>query len=184
MGRALWLAPAVVAGVVLVASAGKAAAHVETDNGCKGSGTFREKGLFVDAEQIGDQVVTIPRSDTVDWDGSVTAPPGGYSGNIAVDLPPPFSEWVVDTWSGTSQKTSNSGARKYDLPSLVPAGVEFQLRGYHNDDNGFCNGYVNLQLDGGPFDSPATPVSLVATVATGAGLFGTIRPLFRRGGTL
>jgi hypothetical protein len=184
MSRALWLAPAAVMGLVIVASAGKAAAHVESDNGCQGSGTFREKGLAVDAEAIGDEVVTIPRSDTVDWDGSVAAPPGAYSGRIAVDLPPPFSELVVDTWKGTSENTSNSGARKYNFPKLVPAGVEFQVVGYHTDQNGYCNGYVNLQIDGGPFDSPVTPISLVATVATGAGLFGTLRPLFRRGATL
>ncbi len=144
------------------------------------SGTFRDGGLVVDATAIGDEVVVIPRSDTVDWQGSVDAPPGDYSGTIGVDLPPPFSELEIDSWSGSSENTSNAGAREYDLPSYVPAGVEFRVVGSHVDENGFCNGYVNLEIDGGPFDSPLTPVSLVLTVAAGAGLFGTLRPLFRK----
>jgi hypothetical protein len=166
--------------LVLIASVGRASAHVVTDNGCQGSGTFRATGTFVDAEAIGDQVVTIKRNDTVDWTGSVDAPPGDYNGSIAVDLPPPFGELKIDTWSGKSNNTETGGAKHYNLPSGVPAGVEFQVLGVHTDDNGYCNGYVNLQIDGGPFDSPATIVSLVATVLTGAGLFGTLRPLFRK----
>jgi len=160
--------------------AGKAAAHLDSTNGCKGSGTFREDGLFVDAETVGDDVVTIPRSDTVDWEGSVAAPPGDYSGNIAVDLPPPFGKLEIDSWSGTSDNTGNAGSREYDLPSLVPAGVEFKVIGSHTDQNGVCNGYVRMQIDGGPFDSPLTPISLVGTAGAGAGLAGVLRPLFRK----
>ena len=180
MGRARWLAPAAVMGIVLVASAGQAAAHVESDNGCQGSGTFREGGLFVDAEAVGDDLVTILRSDTVDWEGSVAAPPGAYSGSISIDLPPPLKGLEVDSWSGTSDNPGTSGTRDYDLPSWVPAGVEFQVVGLHDDDNGSCDGYVNLEIKGGPFDSPAAPISLAATVVAGAGLAGTIRPLFRK----
>ncbi len=179
MSRALWLASAAMTGVVLIASAGKAAAQLETTNGCSASGTFQDGGLSVDAAEVGDRVVTIPRSDTVDWQGSVEAPPGDYGGSIAVDLPPPFGEVQIDSWSGSSATTSNSGSRDYDLPKLVPAGVEFKVIGSHADENGVCDGYVNLQIDGGPFDSLLTPISLVATVATAAGLFGTLRPLFR-----
>ncbi|MGZ4740189.1 MAG: hypothetical protein ACXVLM_13355 [Ilumatobacteraceae bacterium] len=180
MSRARWLALGAVMGVVLIASAGKATATVNSSNGCQGSGVFRSTGLAVDAEAIGDKLVTIPRSDTVDWKGSVDAAPGAYSGSISVDLPPPFSELRLDSWRGNSQTTANSGAKKYNLPSAVPAGVEFRVIGAHVDQNGFCNGYVNLQIDGGPFDSPVTPVSLVATAASGAGLFFVIRPLLRR----
>jgi hypothetical protein len=180
MRRSRWLVSAAVMGVVVVASAGRAAAHVDTTDGCKGSGTFRQSGLAVDAADIGDQVVTIPRSDTVDWQGSVTAPPVAYSGSISVDLPPPFGALRIDSWKGNSQSTGNAGSKKYNLPKLVPAGVEFKVEGSHTDENGFCTGYVNLKIDGGPFDSPLAPVSLVATVASGAGLFGVIRPLFKK----
>ena len=69
MKWARWVTPVAAMGIVLVASGGKAAAHLESTNGCQGSGTFRESGLNVDAKGIGDQVVVIPYSDTVDWQG-------------------------------------------------------------------------------------------------------------------
>ena len=99
---------------------------------------------------------------------------------LSVDLPPPFGALRIDSWKGNSQSTGNAGSKKYNFPKLVPAGVEFKVEGSHTDENGFCTGYVNLKIDGGPFDSPLAPVSLVATVASGAGLFGVIRPLLKK----
>lgn len=179
MSRARWLAPAAALGLVVMGFAGRAAAHVDSSNGCKGTGSFREGGFVVDAQSVGSDVVEIPRSDTVDWQGSVTAPPGAYSGSISVDLPPPFGAVGIDSWSGSSQSTVNAGAKSYDLPSIVPAGVEFRVAGSHTDENGFCNGYVNLKIKGGAFDSPLAPASLVGTVATGGGLFFVVRSMFR-----
>jgi hypothetical protein len=179
MKWARWVTPVAAVGIVVVASGGKAAAHLESTNGCQGSGIFRESGLNVDAEAIGDEVVVVPISDTVDWQGSVAAPPGVYSGTIAVDLPPPFGEVQIDSWDGESDSTENAGAKDYDFPSLVPAGVEFRVVGSHTDENGSCSGYVNLEIDGGPFDSALTPISLVGTVVAGAGLVFTARPLFK-----
>ena len=179
MKWARWVGPAVMTGLVLFVSTGKAAAHLETDNGCEGSGIFRDDGLSVDAEAIGDDVVTIPRSDTVDWQGSVTAPPGVYSGTIGLDMPPPFGDIQIDTWDGDSQATGNAGARDYDLPSLVPAGVEFRVVGSHTDANGSCSGYVNLKVKGGPFDSPLVFISLAGTLITGAGAVLLLRPMFK-----
>jgi len=179
MKWARWVGPAAMTGLVLLISTGRAAAHLETDNGCSGSGIFRDGGFAVDAEAIGDDLVTIPRSDTVDWQGSVTAPPGVYSGTIGVDLPPPFGEVQIDSWDGDSQAISNAGARDYDLPSLVPAGVEFRVVGEHTDENGSCSGYVNLQIKGGPFDSPLVYISLAGTVITGAGAVMLLRPMFK-----
>jgi hypothetical protein len=162
MGWGRWVAPAVMTGLVIVASAGKAAAHLEGDNGCQGSGTFREDGLSVDAESIGDDVVKISREDTVDWQGSVAAPPGVYSGSISVDLPPPFGSQQIDSWAGDSDNAASAGERDYDLPSIVPAGVEFQVVGSHTDENGSCSGYVNFEIKGGAFDSPLALASLAA----------------------
>jgi hypothetical protein len=181
MGKARWLIPIGMLGLVLAGSAGRASAHLDGgDNDCAGSGTFRGTSLSVDAESIGDDVVEVQRSDTVDWEGSVADPPGAYSGKIAVDLPPPFDTLKIDSWAGNSQSTENSGAKHYDLGSFVPRGVEFRVVGSHTDENGSCSGYVNLEIKGGAFDSPTTPISLGATVVTGAGLLGTLRPLFRR----
>ena len=121
----------------------------------------------------------VQRSDTVDWQGSVAAPPGVYSGTIAVDLPPPFGEVEIDSWEGDSDSTANAGAKDYDLPSLVPAGVEFRVVGSHTDENGSCSGYVNLEIDGGPFDSALDPDQPGGTVVVGAGARFTVRPLFK-----
>jgi hypothetical protein len=180
MKWARWVTPVAAVGAVIVASGGKAAAHLESTNGCQASGIFRESGLNVDAESIGDEVVEIPRSDTVDWQGSVDAPPGVYGGSISVDLPPPFGEAEIDSWDGDSDSTENAGAKDYDLGSFVPAGVEFRVEGSHTDENGSCSGYVNLEIEGGPFDSALAPISLVGTVVTGAGVAALLRPLFRR----
>lgn len=179
MKWARWVGPAAMTGLVLLVTTGKAAAHLDTDNGCAGSGIFRDDGQTVDAEAIGDDVVTIPRSDTVDWQGSVTAPPGAYSGKIGLDLPPPFGEVPIDTWKGDSEATTNAGARDYDLPTLVPAGVEFRVVGSHTDENGSCSGYVNLKIEGGPFDSPVIYISLAGTLITGAGAVMLLRPMFK-----
>jgi hypothetical protein len=61
----------------------------------------------------------------------------------------------------------------------VPAGVEFTVSGSHVDQNGTCSGSVRMEVEGGPFDSPLTAVSLVGTAATGAGLLALLRPLLR-----
>lgn len=175
-----WMGAASLVGLGLFATPGTASAELESTNGCQGSGTFEEGGLTIDAEAIGVEVVEIPGSDSVAWEGSVAAAPGEYSGRIAVDLPPPFGEVEIDTWDGDSDSTSNSGVKDYDLSSWVPADVEFKAIGSHTDENGTCTGFVNLKIEGGPFDSPLAPISLVGTVVTGAGLAATVRPLFRR----
>jgi hypothetical protein len=124
--------------------------------------------------------VTIPREDIVDWTGSVAGPPGGYSGNIAVDLPPPFGNVEIDSWSGDSKNTSNVGSEEYDLPSIVPANVEFKVYGQHTDSNGTCKGSVKFKIDGGIWDTPAGPIAIAGTVVSGAGLLALMRPFFRR----
>ena len=90
------------------------------------------------------------------------------------------SEVEVDSWSGDSQTISNAGSHAYDLPSLVPAGVEITVAGEHADETGKCTGSVKVQVEGGAFDSALTAVSLAGTALTGAGIVGALRPLFRR----
>lgn len=166
-------------GLMLVGSSPSAGASIKGTNGCQATGTWREAGLTIDAATA-TGVITIPRKDTVDWQGSVAAPPGVYSGSVWVELPPPFGEVEVDSWSGDSQTTSNAGSHEYDLPSLVPAGVEITIAGEHADENGQCSGSVKVQLEGGAFDSPLTAVSLAGTALTGFGVAVALRPLFRR----
>lgn len=170
---------AVALGFVIGGSAAQANADIPGGSGCSGSGQWLDDGLLVVAETDGG-VYTIPLGDTVAWEGSVASPPGSYGGAVSIDLPPPFGDITVDTWNGDSETTSNSGVHEYDLPSLTPRGVEFQAFGVHNDENGSCSGTITFQIEGGAFDSPATPVSLGGTLvfafATGAVLW----PLFKK----
>jgi hypothetical protein len=170
---------AVAFGFIIAGSVSPANADIPGTSGCSGSGLWLEDGLFVQAETAGG-VYTIPRSDTVAWEGSVAGPPGVYSGSVTVELPPPFGEVEVESWGGDSENTSNSGAEEYDLPSLVPAGVEFEVFGQHADENGSCSATITFEIDGGAFDSPITPISLGGTlvfaIATGAALW----PVFKK----
>lgn len=166
-------------GFVIGGSAAQASADIPGGPGCQGSGRWLEDGLLVVAETEGG-VYTIPRSDSVAWEGSVAGPPGVYSGSVSVDLPPPFGEVVIDDWSGDSETTSNSGVEEYDLPSLVPAGVEFEVFGEHSDENGACSGTITFEIDGGPFDSPVTPISLGGTAIFAVGTVMALKPLFKK----
>jgi hypothetical protein len=179
MGVLRWLVAGAGGALLVLGSASLAGAEISGTNGCEATGTWREGGFTVDAATA-TGVITIPRSDTVDWEASVAAPPGPYSGSIWVELPPPFGQTEIDSWSGDSQTTSNSGTEEYDLPALVPAGVEIIVGGEHTDQNGTCTGSVTVEIDGGPFSSPVTAISLAGTAATGAGLAAMLRPMFRR----
>ena len=169
--------------VAFVFVIGSAASHASADvpggSGCEGSATWLEDGLTIVAETDGGPY-TIPRSDTVSWEGSVTNAPGVYSGSVWVDLPPPFGEVQIDSWAGDSQTTSNSGTHEYDFPSLVPAGVEFKVSGEHIDENGGCSGSITLKIDGGPFDSPIAPISLGGTAVFGILTGLALKPLFKK----
>ena len=166
-------------GIVLVGAASQANADIPGTDGCEGSGVWVEDGLQVRAETDGG-VYTIPRSDEVIWEGSVAGPPGEYSGGISVDLPPPFGEVLIDDWSGDSDSTSNLGVHKYDFPSMVPAGVEFEVYGEHADENGGCSGIITFEIEGGPFDSPLTPIALGGTVLLAILTGLALKPMFKR----
>jgi hypothetical protein len=162
-----------------VALAAPSPARAELEGGCSASGQWREAGLSVDAEAVGDDVVTIPRSDTVDWQGSFTGPPGEHSGSIWLELPPPFGKVEIDNWGGEGETTSNSGSEEYDLPKFVPAGVEFRVAGEHKDENGTCTGHVNMKIKGGITDSPIFYAFAVLTIVFGALLGFALIPVFQ-----
>lgn len=181
------LARGLLAGAALaVVMGGSTVADLDDDGtGCEGTASF-ETGTEADgpftivASDVGDETIVVPRSDTVTWTGSVDRAPGDYDGWIAIDLPAPLGTVTIDTWSGDSEQTSNSGVEEYDLPWLVPSGVEVTVRGEHADDNGTCAATVTVEIEGGPFDTPIAPISIGGTVVTGAGFLALLRPLFRR----
>lgn len=170
-----------VTGVVLLSAS--STAQAELNGPCEATGAFTEgtdDGPFtVDAKAVGGDTVTVPRSDSVQWTGSVPGPPGDHSGSVVVDLPAPFGGFTVDSWAGSSQQTSNNGVEEYDLPVVVPSGVEFRVSGDHVDEASQCDGYVNVVIEGGPFTAPAVPAAALALTAIAAGgFFAAIKPIF------
>lgn len=167
--------------VALLLLVGAPVVHAEIDgtNACEAAGTWREGGFSVDAAAT-TGVVVIPRSDMVEWTGSVPLAPGQYRGSIWVELPPPFGSVEIDTWEGDSQSTSNNGTHEYDLPALVPAGIEFVVSGQHVDENGRCDGSVTVEIDGGRLGAPLAAISLAGTAITAAAMAALLRPMFRK----
>ena len=162
-------------------------AQAELVGDCEATGTFLNGidgvPFTVDAATIGDEVVTVPRSDTVEWFGSVNVPaaPRPNSGEVYIDLPWPFGTTKVDEWSGDGSSVENSGIEEYDLGWYVPAGVEFQVLGAHYENGAlFCAGYANVKIDGGAFSGPMIYVSLGLTAVSGVAFVALIRPVFRR----
>ena len=115
----------------------------------------------------------MPIKDDVHWQGEITGVSGDrdYAGFIEVDLPWPLGAATIDTWSGTTDATSNEGDKSYDLPSAVPRGVEFEVSGQHSEDGTVvCSGTVKVKVEGGAFDSPLAPIGIGGTVISGVGL--------------
>lgn len=161
---------AVLVGALVLVPGRPVAASEGSEATCAASGYWEGAEIEVVVGETGDEVVTIPRNDTVNWEGSVDGPPGDYRGSIWLELPAPLPAIEIDSWSGDSTNTTNSGVHEYDLPKLVPAGMEFVVAGEHVDANGLCTGQVRLVIDGGAFESPVTYVAIALTLLTGGPL--------------
>lgn len=178
------VAGALVGLVALVGPSGDATAEVR--GSCEGTAAFATgtdaNGPFtVDARAVGAETVIVPRQDTVEWTGSVVASPGDYSGSIGVDLPWPLGAIDLASWEGTTERTGTSGFKDYDLPAVVPSGVDLRVVATHTDQVTECSGFVNARIEGSPFDSPVAPLALVLTGVVGLGFVAVVLPLFRSG---
>jgi hypothetical protein len=146
-------------------------------------GSFTESGITIDVREVDTQRVTVPRSDTVSWYGTVEAPsvPRDVSGSVEIDLPKPFGTLTIDSWSSTgSSEVEKQGEDSYDLGNWVPGGAQVRVHGQHLENGTvLCTGQVFLQVEGSPFDSPIAPAALILTAATAAGFTGTFWSLFR-----
>jgi hypothetical protein len=171
-------AAVVVLAVVAGGGSGVSTATAGLDGSCAASASFRSTGLIVDARS--DDILTVARSDTVDWQAAVESAPGTYRGSIWLELPPPFGRVEIDSWSGTTSTRATSGTEQYTLPKAVPARARFTLGGEHVDDHGTCTGELSLRLAGNPFTSPITWIGLGGTAASGVGLVSVLRPVFAR----
>jgi hypothetical protein len=153
-------------------------AELDGDPTCGATGWFRDADLVVDAATA--DVVVVPRSDRVDWQGWVVDAPGRYEGSVWLELPPPFGRVEIDSWQGTTATRSNAGTEEYALPKALPGGVRFTVAGEHTDEQGTCSGHVIVELEGGPLGSPITWGALGATALAGVGLVAALRPVFVR----
>lgn len=169
MVKRIVLGIAVVCAGFLFFPSSATAAPATVSGPCDGSGAFEKGGFTKTAAETG--VVEIPRTDDVDWQGTITGVSGeqAYAGHIDVELPPPFGSLKIDSWGGRTDSTGNSGTKHYDIPGAVPANVEFSVQGAHTQGTAKCSGSVKLKLKGSALN-PFSIGSLVGTVLTGAGL--------------
>lgn len=138
-------------------------------------------------------IYLVPRAGTADWEGRVDREEGDreVSGNIRLLLPPPLADVTLGEWGPDGEEVRKDGtylwtdregvgpegANVLDGLRWVPSNVRFHVRGEHHDDVGDCEGYVELQLDGGFGDSPvgAGGLALTGLSLVGLGLAGRIR---------
>jgi hypothetical protein len=163
--------------VVLVAAA--APAHGRLDGPCSGAGTFESQGRTYDPATTDE--ITVPDEDSVAYVGEIDAPPGeerSHHGKIELKLPPPLPSVAIEDWeSDSTDETSDEGTYDYDLPAFVPRGVTLNLEGEHVDTAGTCTGAVEVEIEGGPLDSPVpTAIAAAGTAAGAAALVVAGRP--------
>jgi hypothetical protein len=174
----------ILVGLGLGGIAGATPADAEIDGPCSGSAEFNKGGFTVDANELAPgEVVEVPVADTVHWQGAIDGVSGerDIDGSVSVDLPWPLGEATIDSWDGSTTETGNQGVKTYDLPSLIPRGVEFEVKGQHSEDGTVvCTGTVTVKVEGSAFDSPLTPVALAGTAISGVGLVLAGRPVLSK----
>lgn len=147
---------------------------------CEGSGIIEET-VYNPRALTG--VAELPDEADVTYVGSIQADPGErrHHGFVAVDLPWPFDSWTVTDW-GTDKTvaSSDAGTHHYNVPAIVPRGVEVEVFGEHVDTAGTCVGSARVKLSGGPFDSPVP--TAIAGVGTLASIAGVIAAGMAKGG--
>jgi hypothetical protein len=175
------------AGGGAIAFASPASADVVSPPGaCAGSGHWVKANLDeTSAEHKPDDVIKVPRSDTVQWAGNIkgnqlgaVGPDRPISGSVQLDLP--IGSVTVDSWGGSSDRYANKGEHSYDLPSVL-SGIKIKLHGEHKD-NGVvtCSGSVYVQVEGSAFSNPLTWGGLGGLVISGGALVFAGRPSFRK----
>ena len=149
--------------VTLLASGGAPAGAVVTGP-CDATGAI-DATTYVPRRIRGDEVVTIPKSATVHWEGSIVG--GGraqtrsnvaYGGDIEVTVA--GFDVTVDRWRGTNGKPTGEGERGYDAGAL-PGGVVYRLHGSHRQGRVSCAGELLVELEGGK--GVAVPIAVAGT---------------------
>lgn len=143
---------------------------------CTATATI-DNGTVIDP-YMSSGVYEVPISGSATYEGSVPTvdTPRPISGKVEILTPPGIPNISIDddwTWDKPDATgLGESGDVSWDLPSVLPRGVEITVEGSHSESGTVvCDGSVTIEFEGGPFDSPLTPVSLVGTALAGAGVF-------------
>jgi len=170
--------------VAICAAPGTAHADVITPAGaCVGSGHWVKSGQTErsTAHQPSD-VITVPRTDTVQWAGNIkgfalgaVGPRRPISGEVQLDLP--IGSVTIDSWGRTSVRYANQGEHHYDLPAIL-SGIKMKLHGQHRESGRVvCSGSVFVKVKG---SNPLVFGALGLLVISGGMLFFAGRPVFRK----
>lgn len=143
---------------------------------CEAQATFTSDGDVYEADARAAEV-TIPKSGTADWSGSISIPNPSpdmpYEGEIKLKFPPPLGEVTVRSWGGETERTANQGVDTFKAPQLTP-GIEGNASGFHEQAGFRCEGSVRVKIAGGA--GILGPVSILITFGAGATLAGAAIP--------
>ena len=155
------------------ATAPPAGATINAPNsiGCAGQAEIPTKGgtITINATQ---GTAHVPRSASgpVTYSGSVTTITHNHHGYVAVVLGPfkiHFYSWKS---ANSSNKSSDSGQKKYpkELKDVPPG--EYHVTGGHFAPEGSCTGEMTIIVDGGFLSTPFGLVALIGTIVFALGL--------------
>lgn len=178
--------------IVLVGAAGaaatvaSAAAHAQAPPGggppnATGAGTCTASATIDGGPTIDPYVSSgpwvIPLSGTATYQGTVVASttPRPIKGEVVIVTPPGIPDISVsDDWTWDDPEatgTDAGGSVSWDLPSFLPRGVPIRVEGYHQESGTtVCEGWIEIELEGGLWDSPLAPVSLGGAALAAVGL--------------
>lgn len=144
--------------------------------GCTANAVI-DDGTVIDP-YVSSGVYEVPISGSATYEGSVpeVETPRPINGKVEILTPPGIPNISIDdkwTWDDPeATRLDDSGEVSWDLPSVLPRGVQITVEGFHAENGTVvCEGSVTIEFEGGPFDSPLTPISLVGTALAGAGVF-------------
>jgi len=181
-GRLMRLAAAsgavAIVSMAWVAAAPPAGATINPPNsiGCAGQAIIpvaNGKTITINADQ---STAHVPRkaSGPVTYSGSVKVITHNHNGYVAVVLGPFKIHFY--TWKGAnkSNKSSDSGQKKYpkELKDVPPG--EYRVTGGHFAPEGSCTGHMTIIVDGGFLSNPAGIVALVGTILFALGLLSSL----------
>ena len=166
VARALVLGGLVAVGALVVGAAPAGATINQNSLGCQGFAEITPKHgapITINANQ---SQAHVPRSAAapVTYSGSVTTLTHNHHGYVAVTVGPFKIHFYSWSSANRSNKTSDSGTRKYpsELADVPPG--KYKVTGGHFSPEGACTGEMTIIVDGSPLSNPVGIGALVGTV--------------------